>query len=181
MVKIILFDFGCTIVMWTFGIQVISSHHAGNLRGDIIKNMLNPGILALIAGVAVIMTNFVLPGVFMEVCDLLGSITIPMALIATGSFLWEAGTSQWIKWHILIAVVAGKLVCLPLLVILLLFLFELPALMEKIIILQAAMPSMVLSSVLAERYGADSALAASGVFLTTLVSMLTVPLFLSLL
>jgi len=178
-IKIILFDFGCNIVLWTFGIWLIASHQNDELKDSFVKNILNPGIVALIIGLAVVMSNFELPKVFTEACKLLGNITIPMSLIATGSLLYGVGFHRQVRWETLVALTAGKLVIMPLLAILILSIIDTSVSVRNIIVLEAAMPSMVLSTILAEKYNSDSNLAASGVFLTTLVSILTVPIFLS--
>ena len=178
-IKIILFDFGCNIVLWTFGIWLISSDQNDELKNSFVKNILNPGIVALIIGLAVVMSNFKLPKVFTEACKLLGNITIPMSLIATGSLLYGVGFHRQTKRLTLIALTAGKLVIMPLLAILILSIIDTSVSVRSIIVLEAAMPSMVFSTILAEKYNSDSNLAASGVCLTTLVSILTVPIFLS--
>lgn len=178
-VKIILFDLGCYVVLWTLGIWLVSSHQNAELKNNFVKNILNPGIVALIIGLAVVMSGLKLPEVFSEGCKLLGSVTIPMSLIATGSLLYGAGFHRRVRGRTLVALAAGKLVAMPLLAILILSITNLSAPVRTIIVLEAAMPSMVLSTILADKYNSDSKLAASGVFLTTLVSILTVPIFLS--
>jgi predicted permease len=44
-----------------------------------------------------------------------------------------------------------------------------------VVVLLAAMPVALVCSVMAERYGGDTRLAAQGVFISTLFSLLTVP------
>jgi len=178
-VRIILFDFGVSLIIWTFGIGLISSGKDRMLKKDVLKNILNPGIVALIAGFIVIMVEFKLPQVLIRVSNILGSVTIPMSLIATGSLLYGTDFYRKIEWKTLTTLSMGKLLVVPFCFILIVSLLNLSILMKKIIILEAAMPSMVLSSVLAERYNSDSNLAASGVFWTTLLSAFTVPFFLS--
>lgn len=178
-IRIILFDLGCSIVMWTFGIWLISSHKTGRLLSSSLKSILNPGMIAMILGLGVVMAGSKMPRVLAEVCNLLGGTTIPMALIATGSLVYVVGFHRQIRWGTLIAVTAGKLVVMPILVILILSIIDLSVPVRNIIVLEAAMPSMVLGTILAEKYNSDSSLAASGVFLTTLVSAITIPTFLS--
>jgi len=53
--------------------------------------------------------------------------------------------------------------------------FHLPTVARVIVVLVAAMPVAIVCSVMAERYGGDTQLAAQGIFLTTLFSLFTVP------
>ncbi len=177
---IILFDLGCNVLLWTFGIWLISPPQNNKLQSNPVKNVLNPSIVVLIVGLGVAVTGLKLPKVLTEACGLLGTATIPMALIATGSLLHGVGFRPKARWRTLIALTVGKLIAVPLSVILILSIIDLSASLRNIIVLEAAMPSMVLGTILAEKYGSDSNLAASGVFLTTLISTVTIPIFLSL-
>jgi len=53
--------------------------------------------------------------------------------------------------------------------------FHLPLITRMVVVLVAAMPVAIVCSVMAERFGGDATLAAQGVFLSTLLSILTVP------
>ena len=178
-VKIILFDLGVSIIIWTFGIKLISSGGKNRIGESTLKNILNPGICALLLGIFMVMFELQVPSFFIKACGLLGSATIPMSLIATGALLYDTGFHRKIKWKTIALLSIGKLIFMPLFFIFIVLIFDFSLSLKKIIILESAMPSMILSTVLAEKYGSDSNLAASGVFWTTLLSILTVPLFLS--
>jgi predicted permease len=111
---------------------------------------------------------------------MLGSITIPLALLAVGTQLGAISLSIHTLPASLWGVVFVRLIAAPLATIaigaaLAKAGFRLPDVTRMIVVLVAAMPVAIVCSVMAERYGGDAQLAAQGVFLTTLFSLLTVP------
>jgi len=58
-------------------------------------------------------------------------------------------------------------------------LFSIDGLVKNIIVLQAAMPSAVMAMILSAKYERDASLVASVVLITTVLSMLSIPLILS--
>lgn len=71
-----------------------------------------------------------------------------------------------------------KMVAVPLVLALLLKVLGLSQLHHKVVLLESSMPAMVMSAVLAIKYGLDAKLAVSAVTLGIFVSFLTVPLIL---
>lgn len=129
----------------------------------------NPASLSGIAGVAVI-----------DALTMLGSLTIPLALLAIGAQLGAIPISIRRLPASLWGVVLTRLIAAPLATVALGMAlarmgFRLPEVTRMVVVLVAAMPVAIVCSVMAERYGGDTRLAAQGVFLTTLFSLLTVP------
>jgi hypothetical protein len=56
-----------------------------------------------------------------------------------------------------------------------------PDLMKNVFVIQAAMPAMTTTSILAEAFGADAQYAATVTTLTTVVSLLSIPFYMLLL
>ncbi|NOQ30321.1 MAG: hypothetical protein GQ570_04265 [Helicobacteraceae bacterium] len=86
-----------------------------------------------------------------------------------------------IKEIALIAIIAVllKLIISPLLMIAPLQLFQLQNWQQQVVIIETAMPSAMLSVVLASKYGCDSELASKLVFITTILSAITIPIVLT--
>lgn len=179
LLKIIMFNLGITFLYWTFGVAILSGSKAKGLL--VFKNLLNNATLALVLGLIVGVSALRLPQFVLETSRLIGNATIPLALIVVGSILAQRGSKKSVSFKTVFALVFCRLILTPGLVLLFINIFDdLPKMLAAIIVLQAAMPSASTTPILTRRFGGDSELAASGVFFTTLFSIISVPLFLSL-
>jgi predicted permease len=115
-----------------------------------------------------------------DALTMLGSLTIPLSLLAIGVQLGAISLSIRRLPTPLWGVVLARLVVAPLATLALGLALSrvglhLPQVTRMVVLLVAAMPVAIVCSVMAERYGGDSGLAAQGVFLSTLFSLVTVP------
>ena len=75
----------------------------------------------------------------------------------------------------------GRLVVSPLVVLLLVPLFPIPELMGKVFIMQASLPVLMQAAILSAYYRTDPEFGALMVSLSTLLSALTIPIYMTLL
>lgn len=109
---------------------------------------------------------------------MLGNGVVPLMLFSIGlSLRWRAGWGR--QFGQVLPVVITQLLLTPLLIFWLIPLFGVSAKIEMALVLEAAMPSMVLGIVLADRYHLDSHLYAMAVTITTALSLITLPLWFS--
>ncbi len=107
--------------------------------------------------------------------SLLESATIPMVLLVLGMQLSRVKIRQW-KLPMLAVMfrlgggIIAAFICISL--------FQLEGLAQKVVWLEAVMPSAVISALVAEKYQADPELVASTVALSTCVSIVIIPLVL---
>lgn len=179
LVRVFMFNLGITFLYWTLGVALLTGHKR---KGSMVfKNLVNSATLALILGLVVGITAFKLPQFLLEASKVIGDATIPLALIVIGSMLVQTDTKRSIPFKTIATLVFCRLILMPGLAILFINMFDgLPNLLRVIIVLQAAMPSASTTPILTRRFGGDSQLAARGVFVTTLFSIITVPLFIAL-
>ena len=95
----------------------------------------------------------------------------------TVGVLLQFGSFRDILW-IAAAVIAIKLILAPVLVYIPASFLTLESWQMQVLILEASMPSAMLSVVLAKRYGCDAGLAAKLVFVTLVVSLVTAAMML---
>jgi predicted permease len=74
-------------------------------------------------------------------------------------------------------VMAGRFLVTPFLIFLIMRGRDLPLLMKQVFLITSAMPAMTQTPILAEAYGADSEYAGIGTSLTTVLSMITIPIY----
>jgi predicted permease len=145
------------------------------------KILLNFAFVSTLIGLLLYFTSIPIPQPFHDTLGLLGDMATPLALIATGGFLFEVDFSALFRncRHYLIAAV--RLFVLPLLVFTVLK-FVLPPdipdmnMIFAIPVIIAGMPAAVQTVIIADKYGAYPEIAAEIILVTTLLATLTVPL-----
>lgn len=139
--------------------------------------LLNPFLLASLAGVAVGLSGLAIPAPVLAPVTLLAQAAIPVALISIGATL---------KWRALARLdrftgilVATKLVALPLAVTVAALALGSSAPIVPVLVVFAALPTASAAHVLASGFGADRRLAATLIAQSTLLSAATLPVWMT--
>ena len=162
------------LICWTLGAYVFGGRSAMR-PGELFRN---PSLLAVLGGLVLFLTGWRLPGFVNDGLSMMGSVTTPVAMFVIGSNLVGL-TPAHLSDRPMLTACALRLVAAPLMV-LLLRLTSLSGLVVNSLFLCTAMPCAALTAMMAELYQADSVLASRGVAVSTALSMVTVPLLLSL-
>ena len=119
-----------------------------------------------------------MPPFIMSSSEYVGGMVTPLSLFFIGiiivrmirkrNFRWQRGY-EW--------VILGRFVLSPLTIWLLTSIFQVDPLMRNVFIMQAAMPVMTQTSIVAESVGADSEYAAGATALSTILSLAVIPIF----
>ena len=138
--------------------------------------LLNPLIVATAGGIVFSIAGWHLPKMFDTTLGLLAQASLPMGLIAVGAGLRMQGlhSHPGTLWY----GVAVKLLMLPAIAWGLAVAFKLNGAYFHIAVLLAALPVSTVAYVLAKRMGGDGDTIAAQVMLSTLLSALTLPLWL---
>jgi len=168
--------FACTPLLLTVGALFAQAHGSG-VRQNPLHTLLNiPPLWAAIVAVGLNVGQVPMPAWWEQWLGMLGAGVVPLMLIALGmSLRWD--TLHWNKLPLLVPIAGIKLVVMPLLAWYLAFALGLSGATHTATVLEAAMPSMVLGVVICDRYHLDTATYAATVSMTTLLSLLTLPLW----
>lgn len=139
------------------------------------KLLLNPSLYATIIALPIFFLRLSLPNAVAEVVGLLGQMVVPISMILIGAALGRMALKNIFNNALSYAVCGLKLIVTPLLAFFLLRTFVKDPLILGLLTVVAAMPSASISPILCAEYGGDSAFASRCVFLTTLLSLATVP------
>jgi predicted permease len=137
----------------------------------------NPGVIASIAGFILFLMPFRLPPILGRPIDMLGGLTTPLALIVIGSFLTHVKPRDLRKGAGIYAGIAFRLAVIPLTVFAALKSFGFSGYLLSVPVLFSAMPAAANISIFADQFGCNGELASRLVFLSTLLSVFTLPLF----
>ena len=168
----VLYDLGTTVALCSVAIWALTGRSGSKQSW---KTLLNPALLAMVGGLLVNRLGITVPELVLTPLQIMGNATTPLAMLLMGSML--GGVKVRGKRLALLGLVClGKLIIYPLLAKILIAPFNLPPLARGVALLQAAMPSMASTPVLTQKYGGDNELAVTAVFITTLLSLFTLPL-----
>jgi len=140
------------------------------------KFLLNPVLLSIFLAIPLAITGAKPPGIVAEVLDITGSITTPGAMLVIGSTLALVPLKTIFKeWHI-VPVTLLKLIVIPIVTWLILRLIIDDPLMLGVLVVLAGMPTAAMASMLAIEYNGNEQVASAGIFVTTLLCGITVPM-----
>ncbi len=135
-----------------------------------------PLLYAVILGIGLNLLHVEINAAIAKPLEIVGSITIPLALLALGNKLTEVKVKKFLTGigASLFRIIGGFLTAT-----LLVGIFSISGVSRNIILLQAAMPSAVMTLILCQKYRRDADAVASVVFISTLMSLASIPLILS--
>jgi len=138
----------------------------------------NPLILACLAGIGLNLSGIGLPGWSAGSLELLGRAALPLGLVAVGvalrpHALLRKDLGLWVSSLV-------KLVLMPVLVLVLGWVFGLDRVSLDVALLFAALPTATSAYILARQLGGDADLMAGLITAQTLLAMLTLPLWMRL-
>ena len=164
-------------MVWTFGVKLLNKKSESN-EGGIKDLILNPGIFSVFIGLVLFLTPLTLPSIISEPMRMVGDMTTPMAMIVVGGILGGTRIGNAFTNRKLILATFIRLLFIPLFILLVLLPFNLPKIVLGITIIVDAMPCAANTAIFARKYDADYSLASQGVFLSTLMNIITTPLIL---
>lgn len=136
----------------------------------------NPLILATVAGLVCNLAGLQLPGFAMDTLQRLGACAIALGLICVGATLSIQGLGAAVKVMSWMMVV--RLLAMPVVALLIAAMLPLSALEKQMLLLFSTLPTASSAYILAVRMGGDGRSVAAVTTLTTLLSGVTIPLWL---
>lgn len=160
------------VLQWTIGLSLFVK---GGGRGAFVRNvLLNPVVVVVYVGVAMMFTGWQIPGVLATAIGNIGGMTGPMSMILLGATLAQMRPEMLTDRRVL-AACALRLLVIPLACALLLCRTSVDRLILSVVTTLLAMPVASNTATIAERYGGDTPFASACVGVSTLMSVVTVP------
>ena len=140
------------------------------------QQLTSPCIIASVIALVVALGHIRLPAIVGECAGFVGNLTTPLSLLVVGSLLAGLTVGKVFASPRLWALTAVRLLVLPALLWLLLGWMNVePPMVAGVAVVLMAMPTAVNGSMLSMEYGGDTECMAQITFLTTLVSIITIP------
>lgn len=172
-----LFNIPFDIVIWTVGVHLMRRNGDSDekVKKHPIFVFLNPGTIAVAIGFALFVFSIKLPGPVDSTLEYLAGATTPIAMITVGAILSKTEIYSIFKNKGILLTSIVKMILIPSILYFALRLLNLEGYFIAIPVLIIAMPVAANVAIFAVRHGNDSKTASQSVFLTTLMSIVTIP------
>lgn len=162
-----------SIVVWTYGVLLYNSKEKLNF-----KSLANIGTISAILGIIIFLLQIPVPKPILSAMELTGKMTTPLSMLLIGALIANVNVkelfSNWlVYWTCLI-----KLIVIPIATIFILKYFNYSEMVIAICTVMAAMPAAATNAIFANEYDVNPTFASIGVFMTTLLCIVTLPLML---
>ena len=165
-------ELAMALPLYTVGVLIAAGFAGKHVRGrQLLRVLALPALWAIPA--ALLLRAIALPEPLLAAIGYLGSGTIPLVMISLGLSL-SARSLKGVGIPVL-AVCVLKLGLLPVLTHYALQAGGVTGTMYKVGVLESGMPSAVMTGVLASKFGANGSFVAGVIFVSTLLSIVTIP------
>lgn len=135
-------------------------------------------LLTFFVSAILVLLDVTLPDFFMRTVGYVGNLVTPLSLMYTGYIMMRmirAGHLRWQRGYL--GVILGRFVFAPAIILLAAGAFPISKAMRDVLLIQAAMPVMTQTVIVAGSVRADDEYAAGGLTLTTALSIVSLPLY----
>lgn len=174
-----LFNIPFYLVSYSLGVVMISGKSAGALKPKTV--LLCPPLIAALIAAVIVLVKIPFPAPVVTAATTLGNMTTPGAMLIIGASLGQMSLKEvfgdWRAYaYAVVKLISGPVVCWAVL-----RLFVTDPLVLKLAVILAAMPSAMNATMMALQFGGHEKVASRGVFITTILSLATIPLMVFLL
>ncbi len=162
--------------------QPAPAHPGAEAALNMIKKAVPLPIVVFILSMILVLMDVRLPDFVMSASKYLGNMVTPLSLFFIGIVVMRMIRQKNFRWEKgYLTLIIARFVISPLMIYALAKMFGLPELMTNVLIVQAGMPVMSQTPIVAGSMGSDEEYAAGSVALTTLLSLIAVPVYMAIL
>ena len=163
------------LVFYTYGVALME----GRFSLAALKSMVNPGNIACVLALVLVVFSLPLPDFLLTAATYLGNVTTPLALMAVGYTLAHSDPRQIAGDVRLYVFSAIKLLALPLAMLPLLRLLPVDASLVPVCMVMFGMPVGNMPLMLGTQKGIDCRVCTAAIIMTTILCVVTVPIILA--
>ncbi|MBQ7156150.1 MAG: AEC family transporter [Synergistaceae bacterium] len=161
------------VLIWTLGLSLFVNE--GNAKERMMILAKTPSLVVVFIGIALMFMPFKLPGVLSVAIKNMGDMTGPLSMMIIGAVLGESDIRSAFDIDAF-RLTAVRLGVLPIIYMVLLRLAGVETILWQVAVVLTAMPAAANTEIIAEMYGKDYQFAARCVVVSTIVSLVSVPL-----
>lgn len=168
-----LFMLPVRIVMWTVGIAVFLKGRKEKLWKNVLTH---PCIVAIYVGVIVLVCGIQFPTFVEKTIIGISGCNTPLSMMLVGMMLAEVKPKGLID-KTMVFYTAIRLLVIPAVVFVITAFLPIDAMLRGITVIMAGMPAPITTALLSAKYGGDEQYATGMIFLSTILSLLTLPIW----
>lgn len=166
------------IVLWTYGYVMFGGQ--GSRRQVLKKVFTNPSIIAVYCGMIIFLFSVEVPTPITGAVESVGDMTMPLSMLIIGAVISTAKLgSVFSDWRVYLAAFV-RLLFMPLIAMGLTLIPGIPHMPVAVIVTALAMPIAANTTVFSELFNKDAFFASKCVSVSTLLSILSIPVVVSL-
>ncbi len=174
------FSLGVDLCLWTVGLMLLTG-----MRGWAgLRQALNVPVVVIVLALTLNLLGAGkwIPGWVDTTWTMLGACAVPFALVLTGATFADFAAPQhlWQGKRIMVASLILRVGLLPLVILAGAFFLPVGPDLQRVLVVQAAMPAAVAPMAIARHYGGDASVGLKVVLASTLAGLVTIPLWLQL-
>ncbi len=170
-----IFNIPNNILAYSYGVYLLTKHRGegGNFRW---QNMVNPGVVSAVLTLLLFLLGLSLPSFAITTLDCVGNITTPLAMIVIGASLANVPLKSVLKDVKIYLFSLYKMILLPALIWSVARLLIKNPVVLGVLVIISAMPCATIAVMLSTEYGGDAKTASRYVFVSTVLSVITIPI-----
>jgi predicted permease len=165
------------VLIMTLGVKMMDSR----IRKFNYKELLNPGMAATVIGLFLFFTQIKLTDFINQPLEIVGGLTTPLAMLFIGASMIDLKFEKIFVNKRMYIISFIRLLAIPIILLIVIKGFVTNEIARGVPVIIHAMPVATLCTIFAKEYDNNVDLASSGVFMTTLLSMVTIPIVATLL
>lgn len=170
-----------TTIFWTLGVYLIK-RDAGIKDKSIftketLKNIFTPPLIGFLSAVVLIMLQIKLPVFIMDSFKYLGDLTTPLSMLFIGTVIYSLDFKKIKFTKEMFFVLFGRFIISPLITFGFSHLFGIPYIMRSVFVIQSGLPVMATTAIITKAYNADHEYATLMIAITTLASLVFIPIY----
>ncbi len=178
---LLIMNVGSTVGLWTVGIVAFQGEI--NFK-KVLQSFYSINVIAVVIALVWLFSPVPIPPLLKSVSLKLGNMAVPMMLVIIGGALYRCAGKMLEHKLDLLFISVVRLVIIPVIVILILKFFVLnffsiPEDMIEVLMVVVLMPAASSSVVIAKEYGGAEDFAGAAIVLTTILSLVSIPLLLN--
>lgn len=160
------------LFVWTHGLITISGKSD---RKTIAKALLSPSVIATLSGFILFVTRLLLPELIVEALTYIGDMNTPLAMVVAGVTIAQTDLLKLLKKIKIYYIAFFKLLFVPIAMLFLFLLFDIPEIVLLTSVLAAACPTAATINLFSIRFNKNYLYASELFAVSTILSMLTIP------
>ena len=144
---------------------------------ETIKKVFSIPLVSCTIGLFMYFLGVTFPPLVEDTLKYVGDMTAPLAMLVVGIQLCQSSVTRIVKNRRLLIMTVIRLIAVPGVLFATLWWLPVDPLVFCVVVFAMCMPAAAYISVLAVRYNSNKILAAEGIFLSTMFSLITIPIF----